>query len=123
MQDIKSTILVVDDEAQIRKMLNIFLDASDYKIEESETGKQALRMTHSIKPDLILLDLGLPDIDGKEVISQIREGSQVPIIALSAEAADEEAVAVLNAGADDYLAEPLNADVLMARVKANLRKA
>jgi two-component system, OmpR family, KDP operon response regulator KdpE len=123
MQEIKSTILVVDDQASMRKKLGLFLASSDYKIEESETGRQALRMTQSIKPDLVLLDLGLPDIGGMEVIIQIREGSQVPIIALSAEAADEEAVAVLNAGADDYLAEPLNADVLAARVKANLRKA
>jgi two-component system KDP operon response regulator KdpE len=123
MQEIKSTILVVDDESQIRKMLHIFLDASDYKIEESETGKQAVRMAHSIKPDLILLDLGLPDIDGKEVVTQIREWSQVPIIVLSVRAMDEEVVAVLNAGADDYITKPFNANVLMARINANLRKS
>ena len=123
MQDIKSTILIVDDEAQIRKMLHIFLDASDYKIEESETGKQAVRMAHSIKPDLILLDLGLPDIDGKEVVSQIREWSQVPIIVLSVRSMDDEVVNVLNAGADDYIVKPFNANVLIARIKANLRKS
>jgi len=123
MRDIKNTILIVDDEVQIRKMLNIFLDASDYRIEESESGKQAVRMAHSIKPDLILLDLGLPDIDGKEVISQIREWSQVPIIVLSVRAMDEEVTTALNAGADDYVVKPFNADVLMARIKANLRKA
>jgi two-component system, OmpR family, KDP operon response regulator KdpE len=123
MQEIKSTILVVDDEALNRKRLSLYLDSCDYKFEESETGRQAVRMVHSVKPDLILLDLSLPDIDGKEVISEIREGSHVPIIALAPEATDEEAVAVLNAGADDYLAEPFTADVLAARVKANLRKA
>jgi two-component system, OmpR family, KDP operon response regulator KdpE len=123
MQEIKSTILVVDDETQIRKMLNIFLDACDYRIEESETGKQAVRMAHSIKPDLVLLDLGLPDIDGKEVVSQIREWSQVPIIVLSVRDVDDEVVAAFNAGADDYITKPFNANILIARVKANLRKA
>jgi two-component system KDP operon response regulator KdpE len=123
MQEMKNTILIVDDEVQIRKMLNIFLNASDYKIEESDCGKQAVRMANSVKPDLILLDLGLPDIDGKEVITQIREWSQVPIIVLSVRAVDEEVVAALDAGADDYVIKPFNADVLVARIKANLRKA
>jgi len=123
MHQKKSTILVVDDEMQIRKMLNIFLDASDFKIEESDSGKQAIRMAASVKPDLILLDLGLPDIDGKEVIAQIRQWSQVPIVILSVRAVDEEVVAALNAGADDYIVKPFNADVLIARIKANLRKA
>lgn len=123
MQEMKNTILIVDDEIQIRKMLNIFLDASDYKIEESESGKQAVRMANSVKPDLILLDLGLPDIDGKEVIKQIREWSQVPIIVLSVRSMDEEVVAALDIGADDYVVKPFNADVLVARIKANLRKA
>ena len=123
MQDIKSTILIVDDEAQIRKMLSIFLDTSDYKVEESETGKQALRMVQSIKPSLVLLDLGLPDIDGKDVVRQIREWSQVPIIVLSARSMDDDVISVLNAGADDYVTKPFSADVLMARIKANLRKS
>ncbi|MDP9128468.1 MAG: response regulator transcription factor [Pseudomonadota bacterium] len=123
MQEMKNTILIVDDEVQIRKMLNIFLDASDYKIEESESGKQAVRMAQSIKPDLVLLDLGLPDIDGKEVVRQIRTWSQMPIIVLSVRSMDEEVVAALDAGADDYITKPFNADVLVARIKANLRKA
>lgn len=123
MHQKKSTILVVDDEMQIRKMLNIFLDASDFKIEESESGKQAIRMSASVKPDLILLDLGLPDIDGKEVIKEIRQWSQVPIVVLSVRAVDDEVVAALDAGADDYVIKPFNADVLVARIKANLRKA
>jgi two-component system KDP operon response regulator KdpE len=123
MHQKKSTILVVDDEMQIRKMLNIFLDASDFKIEESESGKQAIRMAASVKPDLILLDLGLPDIDGKEVIKEIRQWSHVPIVVLSVRAVDDEVVAALDAGADDYVIKPFNADVLVARIKANLRKA
>lgn len=123
MLEKKSTILVVDDEVQIRKMLGIFLDASNFSIEESNSGKQAVRMCASIKPDLVLLDLGLPDMDGKEVISEIRTWSQVPIIVLSVRAGDEEVVAALECGADDYIVKPFNVEVLMARINANLRKA
>jgi two-component system KDP operon response regulator KdpE len=119
----KSTLLIVDDEQQIRKMLNIFLSATGFKIEESESGKQATRMCASIKPDLILLDLGLPDMDGKDVITEIRQWSQTPIIVLSVRALDDEIVAALNAGADDYVVKPFSTDVLMARINANLRKA
>ncbi len=123
MHEKKNTILVVDDEMQIRKMLGIFLDASNFKIEESDSGQRAIRMCVSVKPDLVILDLGLPDMDGKDVITEIRAWSQVPIIVLSVRAADEEIVAALDRGADDYVVKPFNADVLMARVNANLRKA
>ena len=123
MKEKKDTVLIVDDEQQIRKMLGIFLSAVNFKIEEAENGKQAVRMAASIKPDLVLLDLGLPDIDGKEVIAEIRQWSQVPIIVLSVRALDEEIVAALTAGADDYVIKPFSADVLMARIHANLRKA
>jgi len=123
MHQKKNTILIVDDEAQIRKMLTIFLDASDFRIEESESGKQALRMSSSVKPDLILLDLGLPDMNGKDVISGIRQWSQVPIIVLSVQVLDKEIVAALDAGANDYVVKPFNASVLMARIRANLRNA
>ena len=123
MHEKKSKILVIDDEAQIRKMLGIFLTASDFAVEEGESGKQAVRMCGSVKPDLVLLDLGLPDMDGKEVITKIREWSQVPIVILSVRAMDEEVIAALEAGADDYIVKPFNAGVLAARIKANLRKA
>ncbi|NDF12056.1 MAG: DNA-binding response regulator [Proteobacteria bacterium] len=123
MLELKNTLLVVDDEPQIRKMLNIFLDASDFKIEESDSGKQAIRLAASIKPDLILLDLGLPDMDGKEVITALREWSQTPIIVLSARSGDEEVTHALNLGADDYVVKPFNPDVLLARIQANLRKS
>ncbi len=119
----KNTLLVIDDEAQIRKMLGIFLDAADFKIEESDNAKQAIRMTASIKPDLILLDLGLPDMDGKEVVTAIRQWSQVPIIILSVRSGDDEVTAALNMGADDYVVKPFNPDVLLARIQANLRKS
>ncbi|MBI1276034.1 response regulator [bacterium] len=123
MLEKKNTILIIDDEPQIRKMLNIFLDASDFKIEESESAKQGMRMIASLKPDLVLLDLGLPDMDGKDVIKGVREWSQVPIVVLSVRAADDEVATALNMGADDYVIKPFNPDVLMARIHANLRKA
>lgn len=123
MQEKKNTVLVVDDEAEIRRMLGIFLDTVDFKVAESETGKQAIRMASSVKPDLILLDLGLPDIDGKEVVSAIREWSQVPIIVLTVRSDDSEVVTALNLGADDYVTKPFNTEVLLARINANLRKA
>jgi two-component system KDP operon response regulator KdpE len=123
MNEKKNKILIVDDEPQIRKMLNIFLEGEDYNTEESDSGKQAIRMINSIKPDLVLLDLGLPDMDGKEVVTAVREWSQVPIIILSVRALDEEIVQALDKGADDYVVKPFNADVLIARIKANLRKS
>jgi two-component system KDP operon response regulator KdpE len=123
MQEKKNLILLVEDEPQIRKMLNIFLEAENFKIEESDSGKQAVRLAASIKPDLILLDLGLPDMDGKDVITAIRQWSQVPIIILSVRSADEEIAASLDMGADDYVIKPFNAEVLVARINANLRKS
>lgn len=123
MREKKNTILIVDDEPQMRKMLRIYLDASNFNVEECDSGKQAIRISASIKPNLIILDLGLPDIDGKEVISTIRQWSQVPIIVLTASAGDHEVVAALSLGADDYIVKPFNADILLARINANLRKA
>jgi len=123
MHEKKNTILIVDDEEEIRKMLNIFLDTVDFKVVESDSGKQAIRMATSVKPDLILLDLGLPDMDGKEVVQQLREWSQVPIVVLTVRSDDSEVVSALNLGADDYITKPFSAEVLLARIHANLRKA
>jgi two-component system KDP operon response regulator KdpE len=123
MQEKKNTVLVVDDEPEIRKMLNIFLEAADFKVVECENGKQAIRMAaSSIKPDLIILDLGLPDMDGKEVLAKMREWSQVPILILTVRSEDAEVAAALNMGADDYVSKPFSAEVLLARINANLRK-
>lgn len=119
----KNTILIIDDESQIRKMLNIYLSATDFHVEEADCGKQAIRLAVSLRPDLILLDLGLPDMDGKEVIASIRGWSQVPIIVLSVRSVDEEIASALDAGADDYLTKPFGTTVLLARIRANLRKA
>src|ERR1700753_1864451 len=121
MKEKKNTILIVDDEEQIRKMLNIFLDTADFKVVESESARQAVRMIASVKPDLVILDLGLPDMDGKEAIKGVREWTQVPIIVLSVRSDDDEIVAALNLGADDYITKPFGAEVLLARIHANLR--
>ncbi len=123
MHEKKNTILVVDDEPQIQKMLGILLDIENYKIVECLTGKQAVRMAASVKPDVVLLDLGLPDMNGKDVIAAIREWSQVPIIVLSACSLDEEITAALNMGANDYVTKPFNVDVLLARINACLRSS
>lgn len=122
MHEKKNTILIVDDEEEIRKMLNIFLDTADFKVVESENGKQAIRMAATVKPDLILLDLGLPDMDGKDIVKSLREWSQVPIIVLTVRSDDSEVAAALNIGADDYITKPFGAEVLLARINANLRK-
>ncbi len=119
----KNTILIVDDEPQIRKLLRIVLKDEGYKTQECENGSQAVRMSASIKPDLIILDLGLPDMDGKEVVDSIREWSQVPIIICSVRDADKEVVDALGRGADDYITKPFNPDILIARIEASLRKS
>jgi two-component system KDP operon response regulator KdpE len=123
MHEKKNTILVVEDEPQIQKMLGILLDVENFKIAESTSGKQALRMCASVKPDLILLDLGLPDMDGKEVIADIRKTSQVPVIVLSVRSDDEEIATALNIGANDYVTKPFNVEVLLARINAALRSS
>ena len=121
MHEKKNTILVVDDEPQIQKMLRILLEVENFKVVESLSGKQAIRMGASTKPDLILLDLGLPDMDGKDVITALREWTQAPIIVLSVRSADDEVTTALNMGANDYVTKPFNVDVLMARINASLR--
>ncbi len=123
MSQVKSTILIVDDEPQIRKLLTITLESENYKVVESEEGAMAVRLTASVKPDLVVLDLGLPDMDGKEVIDGIREWSQVPIIVCSVRDGDNEIIDALGRGASDYMTKPFNPDILIARIEANLRKA
>jgi two-component system KDP operon response regulator KdpE len=122
MSDNTSKILVVDDEAEIRSMLGIFLGVEDFEVIEADTGKSALRQAVSAKPDLVVLDLGLPDIDGQDIITSIRQFSNLPIVVLTARDEDQQVVKALNAGADDYVTKPFRADVLLARIQANLRQ-
>ena len=104
-------------------MLTLVLEDENFKIIECETGKSAVRLSASAKPDLILLDLGLPDMDGREVITALREWCQAPIIILSARASNKDVIELLNHGADDYVIKPFNFEVLRARINASLRKS
>ena len=119
----KNTLLVVEDELPIRRVLTISLEGAGYKVVTCDNGKEGARLAASVKPELILLDLGLPDIDGKEVIAGVRQWSQVPIIVCSVRSSDEEIVQALSAGADDYVTKPFSPEVLLARIHTNLRKA
>lgn len=123
MSQKKNTILIIEDEPPIRKLFNIALEAANYKTVECDSGREGSRLAASVRPDLILLDLGLPDIDGKEVIASIREWSHTPIIICSVRNDDEEIISALELGADDYVVKPFNPDVLLARIHANLRKS
>jgi len=119
--DTPMRILVVDDERPIRRFLRIALEASGYKVDEAETGRIGLSAAATGGPDAILLDLGLPDIDGKKVVTAIREWSRVPILILSVRDAEAEKIAALDAGADDYITKPFAIGELLARLRASLR--
>lgn len=121
--DIKHKILVVDDEPQIRKFLRVSLQGNGFSVEEAEDGAQGVRLVASVKPDLVILDLGLPELDGQEVITKVREWTSVPIIVLSVRSTEDEKVKALDRGADDYVVKPFAVDELVARVKSVLRRA
>lgn len=116
-------ILVVDDEPQIHRVLRPALTACGYDVQEASTGRQALRMIAASAPDAIILDLGLPDIDGREVLTQARVFSRTPILILSARDRETEKIAALDAGADDYVEKPFGIGELLARLRAALRHA
>jgi two-component system KDP operon response regulator KdpE len=114
-------ILVVDDEAQIRKFLRIALEASGFEVVEATHGAEGIARCATASPTLVILDLGLPDMDGKEVVRRIREWSEVPILVLSVRQSEAEKVASLDAGANDYVVKPFGIAELLARVRALLR--
>lgn len=116
-------LLVIDDELAIRKFLRASIDPSEYELVESENGLMGIRLVATESPDLILLDLGLPDIDGVDVTRRIREWSQVPIIILSARGDEMNKVEALDAGANDYLTKPFGLAELFARIRAALRQS
>jgi two-component system KDP operon response regulator KdpE len=116
-------ILVVDDELPIQRFLRTALDTGEFSLHQAENGHGALAATAALKPDIILLDLGLPDMDGVEVIERIREWSQVPIIVLSVREREDDKVKALNAGADDFLTKPFGLGELLARIRAALRRS
>jgi two-component system KDP operon response regulator KdpE len=116
-------ILVIDDEPQIRKLLKVSLAAHGYVVDEAPTGIGGIDRALELKPDLILLDLGLPDVDGKEVVSQIRTFSQAPIVILTVRNQEAEKIEALDGGADDYVTKPFSMGELLARIRVFLRRA
>lgn len=116
-------ILVIDDEAQIRKLLNITLESNDYKVKEAINACEGLLMTANHPPDLILLDLGLPDESGHIVLEKLREWYTKPIIILSVQSSEEDIVKALDAGANDYLVKPFRTGELLARIRSLLRSS
>ncbi len=121
MSDEKELILLIEDEPQMRRFLRITLQTQGYRLVEAETGKDGVMQATTRNPDVVLLDLGLPDIDGLEVTQQLREWSQTPIIVISAREQERDKVNALDAGADDYLTKPFSAGELMARIRVALR--
>lgn len=115
-------ILIIEDENQIRRFVRIALEAENFDVIEADSGTRGLIEASTRQPDLVIVDLGLPDLEGKEVIRQIRGWSEMPIVVLSARDREEEKVAALDIGADDYLTKPFGMPELIARIRAHLRR-
>jgi two-component system, OmpR family, KDP operon response regulator KdpE len=116
-------VLVIDDEAQIRRLLRVGLEKQGFDVHAAGTGEEGLQMLIGRKPDIVILDLGLPDLDGAEVLARIRSWSTVPVIVLSVRNGEEDIVNLLDGGADDYLIKPFNTGELVARMRVALRHA
>src|ERR1700716_2112606 len=119
----KPVALVIDDEVQIRRLLRVALENENYQVHEAETGQQGLVEIANRKPAIILLDLGLPDLDGLEVLKRLREWSEAPVLVLSVRDDEAGKVAALDAGAEDYVTKPFSTAELLARLRAAQRKA
>jgi len=118
----KPVILVVEDDAPVRNLMSTTLKTHDYKYLTAPTGRDAIMMASSHIPDVVFLDLGLPDMDGIEVIRQIRSWSNMPIIVISARSEDDDKITALDAGADDYLTKPFSVEELLARLRVTIRR-
>lgn len=116
-------VLVIEDDAQVRRMLRVGLAAHGFRLLEAGTGREGVVLAAQYVPEIVLLDLGLPDIDGLEVMRQLREWSEVPIVVLSARSQERQKVEALDAGADDYLTKPFGFPELLARIRVSLRHA
>ena len=116
-------VLVVEDETQMRRFIRTSLTAHGYQVSEAATGVEALALATSRNPDVILMDLGLPDMDGIDLTRRVREWSRVPVIVISARGREADKVSALDAGADDYLTKPFGVDELLARIRVALRHA
>jgi two-component system, OmpR family, KDP operon response regulator KdpE len=119
----KAEILIIDDEPQIRKLLEIILDSNGYKVWQAETGKEGVLMAANHPPDLILLDIGLPDKSGHEILKDLRNWYNKPIIILSVQNSEEDIVMALDNGATDYLTKPFRTNELLARIRSCMRRS
>ena len=122
MNEPSPVVLVVDDEVQIRRFLRAGLELDGFVVQDAETGADALKWVTLKQPDLIILDLGLPDMDGLDVCARVRDRWAIPIIVLSARGAEQQKIAALDRGADDYVTKPFGPEELLARVRAALRR-
>lgn len=121
MMNVKPLALIIEDEEAICNFITAILNANDYQVIKASNGKEGISMAASRSPDVILLDLGLPDIDGADVLKSVRQWSKVPIIIVSARGFEREKVEALDAGADDYMVKPFGASELLARIRTALR--
>ena len=117
------TVLIIDDEAPIRRLLRLTLEPQGYRIHEAGTGQLGLQEAAARRPDVIILDLGLPDMDGVSVLKRLREWSQTPVLVLTVRDREADKVAALDSGADDYLTKPFGTEELLARLRAVQRRA
>jgi two-component system KDP operon response regulator KdpE len=123
MSENPASILIIEDELAIRKFLRVTLTSQGYQLIESDTGRDGLLQAATRAPDLVILDLGLPDMDGVDLVKQLREWSAIPVIVVSARGKEQDKIVALDAGADDYLTKPFGAGELLARVRVALRHA
>jgi two-component system KDP operon response regulator KdpE len=120
---LKPTALVIDDELQMRRLLRVCLEANGYRVLEAATGKDGIAQAAQHPPDVVLLDLGLPDMEGVAVLKRLREWSQVPVVVLSVRDREEDKIAALDNGADDYVTKPFSSGELLARLRVAQRHA
>jgi two-component system, OmpR family, KDP operon response regulator KdpE len=118
-----NTALVIDDEPQIRRLLRVMLEANGYTVFDAVNGNEGIVQAAQCRPDIILLDLGLPDMEGVEVLKRIREWSRVPVIILSVRDREDDKIAALDAGADDFVTKPFSSGELLARLRTTLRRS
>jgi two-component system KDP operon response regulator KdpE len=118
-----SVALVIDDEPQIRRLLRVTLEANGYQVFDAATGQDGIVQAAQRRPDVVLLDLGLPDMDGVEVLKRLREWSRVPVLVLSVRDREQDKIAALDNGADDYVTKPFNSGELLARLRVAMRHA